>query len=363
MCRAPPGHHDRRVRRPLYTAAVALVATAGVLATAGPAAADTGLVPGRTQDVRIDLDRSGWEDEVPDLLEVAVSGLGSLENGCLEPERDMSDGCAAEGVDPAADPGELVGQLSATVAPGAVAAGGGCTPLGPRVELPLVPPAPSAEEAEPVLDYLQLTLTDGERWDDVTCLVLALAFANRTDNNLAQSDTLDLALTVYAESSAPDPVDPDDGGPDGTPGGTPGGNGTTGTPGGNGGGTNGNGGNNGVGVGNGGPSAAGPGGGNGQGTPARGGAARGAAPNGTGTVIGVSTASVTVDGDGVRSQTVTDPPTPGQAQAETRTQTRAAGQSLGAAALWAGGLFLGALALGWSLFLVVRRRRRAESAA
>ncbi|MGY1772049.1 hypothetical protein [Blastococcus sp. SYSU D00813] len=361
------------MRRPLYTAAVALAATAGALAVAAPAAADSGLVPGRTQDVRVDLDRTGWEREVPELLEVAVSGVGSRENGCLDPERDMGDGCAAEGVDPAADPGELVGQLRATVAPGTVGTGGGCAPLGPRVGLPLVAPSTPAEGEEPVLEYLELTLDEGERWDDVTCLVLGLTFDDLDENNLAQSDTLDLELTVYAESSAPDPVDPED--PDGGgAAGTPGGSGTSGPPGGNGGGTNGGGsgnggggnggGNNGVGVGNGGPSGAGPGGGNGQGTPVRGGG-QGTTPGGAGTVIGVSTASVTVDDGGMRSSTVreTQPQTQTEPQAETRTQSRAAGQSLGAAVVWAGGLFLGVLALGWFLFLVVRRRRRAESAA
>ncbi|WP_409329277.1 hypothetical protein [Trujillonella humicola] len=352
------------MRRPLSTAAVVLVATAGVLATGGPAAAEGGLVPGLTQDVRVDLDRDGWR-ETPEVLAVAVAAVGSAENGCLAPERDMGDGCADEGADPDADPGELVDQLSATVAPGSVDGSGKCAPLGPSVDLPLVAPSPDGATGKPVLRYLPLTLDTGASWSAVTCLTLALTFEDRPDNNLAQSDTLELELEVSAESFAPGGgTGPGDGGATGgTGGGAPGGGGGTAGPG------------------VGGPPAgvgptAGVGAGNGRGVapgvPVRGGAAaQGVTPGGT--VVGRSAASVTVDDDGVRSGTRpgsgTTTETRAQAEAapdtpaQTQTLTRAAGQSLGAAVMWAGGLFLAVLALGWFLFLVVRRRRRAESAA
>ncbi len=360
------------MRRPLSTAAVALAATAGVLAVAGPAVAEGGLVPGATQDLPVVLDTRGW-DEVPDRLEVAVSGLTQGENGCLEPEREAGDGCGAEGVDPGSDPGELAGQLNTTVAAGRLE-DGQCVPLGEAASLPLVP-------AVGDLDGAVLTVDDAASWDDVDCLDLALTFTDGEDNNLAQSDTVDFDLEVYASSSAPEDggtVTPDDGATGGTPnggttGGTPDGGATggptvgttdSGATGGipDGGATGGTppGGDVGVAPGTGGPSAAGLGTGGGRGAPAGGAVPAGpaapvelGAPSAPGDVIGRSTASVTVDADGATARTVT----------RTQTETRAAGQSLGPAVIWAGGAFVAALALGWFLFLAVRRRRRTESAA
>ncbi|WP_029431784.1 hypothetical protein [Blastococcus sp. URHD0036] len=342
------------MRRPLYTAAVVLAATAGVLAASGPAAAEGGLVPGTTRFVPVGLDTGGWGGETPDRLEVAVSALRQAENTCLEPERDAADGCGLPGADLAADPGELAEQLAGSVAAGTRGRDGACDPLGDAEDLRLVAPDADAS-GDPVLRFVALSVGDPGRWDDVDCLSLALTFTDSADNNLAQSDAVDFALEVYALSSVPDVVPAPPGG-----GGTPGtGSGGTGTGGTRGAGTD---------V-VGGPSAAGLGGstglqggnsnGNGNGTgpvglgaPAGdGGAAQGAPPGGTGTVIGRTTTSVSVDGDGVTAETVT------------QTQTRAAGQSLASAVMWAGGVFAAVLALGWFLFLVVRRRRRSESAA
>ncbi len=324
------------MRRAVPLSAAAMAAVVGVLVPAGPAAAEGQLTPGATQVLPLVLDTSGW-DEVPEGLQVAVADLAQQENGCLELDgRPEDDTC-----DP--DQGDLAQQLAGTVAAGRLD-DGRCLGLGDGV--PLVLTSAGA---------VTLPVDDDRSWADVDCLRVSLTFVDGADNNRAQSDSLSFTLAVTAWSDAPPPAPvgagdpqpggtgavgtagspaPDAGAPAGGPAGAPVG-GPAGDPAARGGAVT-------AGAraagGVAGPAAAGaPAGAPAGGAPSAGGAAE---------VVGRSDASVVVDASGVSVQT----------------QTRAAGQTLAGTALAWGGAFLGAVALSWSLVLLVRRRRTERAA-
>ncbi|SEO41280.1 hypothetical protein [Trujillonella endophytica] len=312
----------------------------GALLPVGPAAAQDGLAPGSTQILSIALDRSGWNDETPDGITVGVTDLVQLEHGCLAPETAAGDTACDD------DEGDLAAQLLTTVAAG-VLEGGDCRALGDPTPLALLDPTPVA-----------LSAAD---WAGVDCLRVQLTFADRADNNLAQSDAVTFSLGTTAWADVPPVVDPPTGNaPTGNAptGNAPTGNAPTGNaPTGNA--PSGNAATGGRPAG--GAAAALPGGagraatGNGPGTGAGApadtapGTDGGAAPGpvaGTdgGKVLGRTDASVTI-GNGVA------------------VAPRAATSSFVAQAMAWGGVFVGALVIGWALFLLARRRRRTERTA
>ncbi|MGY1744891.1 hypothetical protein [Blastococcus sp. SYSU D00695] len=308
------------MRRTLTRSAAVVAVGLGVLAGAGSAAADGPLLPGQTQVLPIALTPGEWA-EVPDRVTVQVTRLVQLENGCLEPEDAAGDrSCDAE-------QGELAGQLQATVTPG-VSRDDACEAIGLPRDLDLLASGP-----------VELAVSTPADWDRVTCLRFALTFRDLPENDRAQSDEAVVDLRVVAQDL---PGRPAGGGvpatvevPVGTPAGSALGAGAAGGP------ADGT---------AGAPADAGPaGGGTGAGLPAADGAGAGsvapAADGPEGEVVGRSDASVTVGGEGVA------------------VQTRAADTSLlGAALIWSG-VFLAAVALFWSLFLLLRRRRRTEQPA
>jgi hypothetical protein len=311
------------VRRALTLSAAAAVTAVGVLAPAAPAAAEGLLAPGQTRVMSVALAPGDWNGAVPAAVTVQVTRLVQLENECLEPESDAGDETCLP------QQGELAGQLQATAAAGVFDdRNGACEARGPRAGLGLLSP-----------DRVELTLFDGQGWDDVDCLHLELTFRDLTDNNLAQSDTVDFDLRAVAwglppastdaETSPIDSSAPGSGTSDGTGASSAGPVGA------------------GPVVGAGAPAAGQPA----AGVPSAGGTTPLAPTSGDaggaagGEVLGQVDASVSIDGDG----------------ASVETQS-AESSLLGTALAW-GGAFLGVLALGWFLFLVVRRRRRTERAA
>jgi hypothetical protein len=175
---------DAQMRRSVPTLAAA-VAAASVFVGVGPAAADTGLAPGRSQAIVVDVPDDWAANAVQ--VEVTVGTLTQRENDCLEPEVAAGDDCSD-------DVGELGGKLETTVTwaagEGCGLAGGADRPAGVRLDL---------FDGEPVL----LTGVTG-----VKCLVLDLSFPDGDTDNIAQSDSLAFPLTLVAQG-LPDPVEPD----------------------------------------------------------------------------------------------------------------------------------------------------------
>jgi hypothetical protein len=305
--------HDRPVRRP-NPALLAVLAAAGVIAGAGPAAADGSLAPGQTQTVVVPVpDR--WAADA-DAVAVVVDDLVQLENDCIEPERKAGDDCRDTS-------GELGDKLVATVAWGTVD-GDGCRPA--------VVMAPLA------LAGLGGTRAESTRFQHVVgveCLVLNLTFPDGDSDNVAQSDSLTFRLDAVGEevpgevvsTVEPEGVDP-----------TPSADGSSGTEPQN----------------SANPSSAGAATARGPvarsaaaGHGARGGTAAPAAERAAavqrrgpaGPMVGRVDAQVSVGADGIS------------------VETRAAGTSLPGSALAWSSMLLGAVALGWVAFVLVRRRR------
>jgi hypothetical protein len=305
--------HDRPVHRPTPALAVVLAA-AGVLVAAGPAAADGSLVPGATQTSVVAVP-DGWAADA-DAIDVVVDELVQLENDCMEPEKRAGDDCTDAA-------GELGDKLLATVAWGVE--DDGCRPKVDMAPLDLAG-----------VDGTRFDSTRFERVAGVDCLVIELAFPHGDSDNLAQSDSLTFALAAVAEEvpgevagtrqpedRVSSPTAPTDGGS----------------------GTESQGpvdplSDSAVSPGNAGEhAAAGRGARGGTGAPPAEAAAavedRGAA----GPMVGRVDAQVSVAADGVS------------------VETRAAESSLPGLALAGSSLLLGAIALGWVAFVLVRRRR------
>jgi hypothetical protein len=164
--------HAGPVRRVLWpSAALALVAIA---AGASPAAASEPLAPGETRETVVELP-AGWTDQA-DRLGVSIAGLAQQENGCLDPEVRAGDTSCGP-----AD-GDLAEQLTATVAAG-VLTDGSCVVPGAAATLSLLDTA--------------VTHVSVSR---ASCLSLRLDFDDTgDDDNLAQSDTLSFSLQIVAE--------------------------------------------------------------------------------------------------------------------------------------------------------------------
>lgn len=321
-----PRPHDPPVHRAV-PALVGLLAVGGVLASAGPAAADGALAPGDTRTIELAVPDT-WSAALQ--VDVTVGTLDQQENACLDPEREAGDDCRSE-------VGELAGQLTATVALG-VEEDDRCTPL--RVE------DGSSLAPEGELDLLgRTTARLTAETAGVDCLFLELTFVDDDGvNNLAQSDTLSFPLALVArdlvasdtgvgeEQTGPEGATGSDGGSGSVPASGPpsgelaggigdadadvdgaGGLGTDGSPG----------------------VAAGAGDGVAVEPPA--------AP--AGPVLDRFDAQVSVGDGGVAVQT----------QAAT-------GAVQGLVLAWAS-LLLGAVALGWTAFVLVKRRRRKEAGA
>jgi hypothetical protein len=194
--RAAPAQADR-VRRSL-PALAAVLAAGSVYTSAGPAAADAVLAPGSVQTAVIDVP-DDWEDEAMQ-VDVTVGTLVEAENSCLDPEVEAGDGCSTS--EDTSDTGELARQLTSTVAWGVHDPDGVCQPI---TEADAVPLALVLDETA------ELRGTAGAM--GVDCLLFELTFGHRTDNNLAQSDTVDIPLTLVARDLA-DPVEIDAAGTD-----------------------------------------------------------------------------------------------------------------------------------------------------
>jgi hypothetical protein len=185
--------HDRPVRRSRAVLA-AVIAAGGVLAGAAPAAADGSLVPGETQTVVLPVP-DGWAADA-DAVRVVVDGVEQLENDCLEPEKEAGDDCTS-------DRGELGDNLVATVAWGT-----------------------GGDDCRPAVDMTSLDIHgfDGTRFEStrfehvagVECFVFELSFPHGNSDSLAQSDSLTFGLDAVAEeipgevagTGEPDYVDP-----------------------------------------------------------------------------------------------------------------------------------------------------------
>lgn len=312
---------------------IAVLALGGVLATAGPAAADGALAPGGVTTIELAVPQT-WS--VARQVDVTVGRLVQAENGCLGPEERAGDDCTSE-------VGDLAGQLRATVALG-VRRNGRCAPLAAGMELDLfgkgttrlTTPAPG-----------------------VDCLFVDLTFPDEdVSDNLAQSDTLSFPLALVARdflATAPDTgavgaeETPVPAGPpgDGTPGGgVPGG----GVPGG--------------GV----PGGQAPGGAaNGgvtDGGAAGGGAAGGRRPAGAGPAAnqppGIVVAAPADPGGPVLDRVDAEVSV---GDGGVAVQTRSASQTVQSLVLAWASVLIGAVALGWTFFVLVLRRRRRKAEA
>lgn len=167
--------------RPLVLGALLAAGTtlAGPAAHAAPAGAP--LLPGGEQRLVVALPGS-WVTDV-DQLAVSAGALDQREHGCLPPERAAGDTSCGD------DEGDLAGQLRAEVA-GGVAVGADCRPTGAAEPLSLAEPA--------VVTRL------GVRGAD--CLVVRLTFPDGADDDLAQGDTLAVALRVVATGPGAGPA-------------------------------------------------------------------------------------------------------------------------------------------------------------
>lgn len=148
-----------------------LVAVPVVLLVPVGAAAAAPLVPGGRWTAAVDLP-DDWADRA-DRLGVSVAELRQRENGCTRPEVRAGDTTCGE------DEGDLAGQVVAAVSAGRWAADD-CV---------------SSTAAQP-LDLAggttRLTVAGAE------CLLVALDFPDGADDDLAQSDSLGLTLSLVA---------------------------------------------------------------------------------------------------------------------------------------------------------------------
>lgn len=134
--------------------------------------ADTALVPGAQWTTTVDLP-DAWASRA-DQLAVSVASLDQQENGCLRPELAAGDtSCDADG-------GDLAALVSATMAAGRYE-GGSCVP---------------GTSARP----LDLLGVGAVRVDLVgpECVVLTVDFPGSPDDDLAQSDSLGIVLSLVA---------------------------------------------------------------------------------------------------------------------------------------------------------------------
>ncbi|KQS63613.1 hypothetical protein [Modestobacter sp. Leaf380] len=169
--------HPRPHRRPVAVAALAGVVLA-VLAPAGTAWAGTQLLPGATWSTPVDLP-DAWADQA-DRLGVSVVTLDQQENDCLRPEVRAGDQTCA------ADEGDLAGQVSASIAAGRYD-DGTCVAATAPAALALTGGA-----------VTRLALAGPQ------CLVLTFDFPDGADDDVAQSDTLGVGLSLVAAGSGAD---------------------------------------------------------------------------------------------------------------------------------------------------------------
>ncbi|WP_165628927.1 hypothetical protein [Klenkia taihuensis] len=149
-----------------------LVLAASVVLVPVPAQADVALVPGAQWSTTVDLP-DAWASRA-DQLAVSVASLDQQENGCLRPELAAGDTSCDD------DGGDLASMVSAAVAAGRYE-GGSCVP---------------ATAAQP----LDLMGSGAARVDILgpECLVLTIDFPGGPDDDLAQSDALDISLFLVA---------------------------------------------------------------------------------------------------------------------------------------------------------------------
>jgi hypothetical protein len=164
------GAHDPSVHRSVPTFAAAL-AIGSVLASAGPAAADGPFVPGDTRTFQLQVPAT-WS--AARQVDVTVASVTQLENGCLDPERKAGDDCLP-------DAGDLAGQLRGTVTLG--------LPDGEDCER-----GQNAELALSGTRTARLTASS----PGVSCLFVELTFRHDALNNQAQSDSLTFGLDLVA---------------------------------------------------------------------------------------------------------------------------------------------------------------------
>lgn len=163
--------HHRPHRRPVAVA-VLLGVSLAVVAPGGTAWASSQLLPGASWSTTVDLP-DAWADQA-DRLGISVATLDQRENECLRPEIRAGD------VTCAADEGDLAGQVTAWIAAGRYD-DDTCVTVTAPTALALLGGG-----------VTRLAVTGPE------CLVLTLDFPNGADDDVAQSDTLAINLTLVA---------------------------------------------------------------------------------------------------------------------------------------------------------------------